>query len=542
MEKMVLSSLVKVFSDEKPAAKEISGFSMLKNERTSFQLAVLPNEDIAASVEVSGIDGKNVKVYSVRDVPVGLACNKDADDYFLRKTSGNYPDVLERIGGGISLKKDRWQSVWIEINPKGEISGDFEVTVSLTACGKTLVSGAVTVEIIDAELPKQTLINTHWYHADCLCNYYKVEAFSQEFWRINENFVKTAVRYGINFILVPLFTPPLDTMVGGERLTIQLVGVKFSGAKYIFDFSRLTEWLDMCDRCGVQYFEMSHLFTQWGAKHAPKIIATDVKGRKKKIFGWKTRTSSKKYDEFLRQFAAALIKFIDRRGIRERCFFHVSDEPNMRQLATYKRRADYLHSLFPGFTFIDALSEYEFYEKGAVQQPIPNCEAIEDFVGRVPELWTYYCCGPYKDTLPNRFIAMPSQRNRVLGYLMYAYDVKGFLQWGYNYYYTRLSLRSVDPYKETDAGGAFSAGDAFVVYPGKNGEALPSLRLKVFYDGLQDMRALQLLESLTSRENALSVLKNGLESELKFTQYPCSDEWHLETRRRINAEIKKNIK
>lgn len=542
MEKMVLSSLVKVFADEKPSAQEITRFSMLKNERSSFQLAVLPQEDIAVSVEASGIDPKHIRFYAVQDVPVGLACNKDADDYFLRKTSGNYPDVLERVGGGVSLKKGQWQSVWVEINPKGMIDGVFDISVSLTACGKALVTGNVTVEIIDALLPKQTLINTHWYHADCLCHYYKVEAFSDEFWRINENFVKTAVRYGINFILVPLFTPPLDTITGGERLTIQLVGVKFSGSKYTFDFSRLTQWLDMCERCGVDYFEMSHLFTQWGAKHAPKIVATDAKGRQKKIFGWKTRTASKKYDEFLRQFSQALIKYIDKRGIRERCFFHISDEPQMRQLPIYKRRADFMHSLFPGFTFIDALSEYEFFEKGAVQQPIPNCDSIENFAGKVPQLWTYYCCSPYKDTLPNRFIAMPSQRNRVLGYLLYAYDCKGFLQWGYNFYNTRYSLRSVDPYRETDAGGAFPAGDSFVVYPSKTGEALPSLRLKVFYDGLQDMRALQLLESLTSRENALSVLKSGLDKELKFTQYPCSDKWQLETRERINAEIKKNLK
>lgn len=541
MEKIVLSSLVKVFADEKPSAKEISGFSMLKNERSSFQLAVLPQEDSAATVEVSGIDEKYVKMYFVRDVPVGLACNRDADDYFLRKSAGDYPDVLERIGGGISLKKDRWQSIWVEINPKGEISGSFDVCVSLTSGGTVMAQGGVKVEIIDALLPKQSLINTHWYHTDCLCHYYNVETFSDEFWRINENFIKTAVRYGINFILVPLFTPPLDTMVGGERLTVQLVGVKYSGKKYTFDFSRLTQWLDMCEKCGVEYFEMSHLFTQWGAKHAPKIVATDPKGRQKKIFGWKTRTSSKKYNEFLRQFAVALTGYIDSRGIRERCFFHISDEPQMHQLPVYKRRAEFMHSLFPGFTFIDALSEYAFYEKGALQLPITNCKAIEDFVGRVPELWTYYCCSPDTRTLPNRFIAMPSQRNRVLGYLLYAYDCKGFLQWGYNFYNTRYSLRSVDPYNETDAGGSFPSGDSFVVYPDKDGKALPSLRLKVFYDGLQDMRALQLLESLTSREKALEVLKSGLDRELKFEQYPCSDEWQLETRERINAEIKKHL-
>ncbi|MES9143981.1 glycoside hydrolase domain-containing protein, partial [Cutibacterium acnes] len=70
------------------------------------------------------------------------------------------------------------------------------------------------------------------------------------------------------------FTPPLDTKVGGERPTVQLVGVNVTNGKYSFDFSKLKRFVDMCLGLGVEYFEMSHLFTQWGAAFAPKVIAT----------------------------------------------------------------------------------------------------------------------------------------------------------------------------------------------------------------------------------------------------------------------------
>jgi len=43
----------------------------------------------------------------------------------------------------------------------------------------------------------------------------------------------------------------------------------------------------MCKEHGIQCFEIAHLFTQWGAKHAPKIMAT-VDGEYRKIFGWET--------------------------------------------------------------------------------------------------------------------------------------------------------------------------------------------------------------------------------------------------------------
>jgi hypothetical protein len=296
----------------------------------------------------------------------------------------------------------------------------------------------------------------------------------------------------------------------------------------------------MCRECGIEYFEMSHLFTQWGAKHAPKIVAIDSKGREKKIFGWTTRTSSKEYDKFLRAFASELIKVIDSENIREKCIFHVSDEPNIKQLETYKKRAKFICEIFPGFKVIDALSDYEFYETGAVKQPIPSEDHIEKFVGNVPELWTYYCCGQGTKYVPNRFMSMPSLRNRVLGIILYKYDVKGFLQWGYNFYNSQYSIKAIDPYKVTDAGGGFPSGDSFMVYPAQDGTALASLRLKVFYDGFQDIAALRLLESKIGREKVIEFIDKDLFKPLTFMEYPHETEWLLETREKINKMIKEN--
>ena len=119
--------------------------------------------------------------------------------------------------------------------------------------------------------------------------------------------------------------------------------------------------------------------------------------------------------------------------------------------------------------------------------------------------------------------------------------MKGFLHWGYNFYYTRFSKRLVNPFTESDAGGKFPAGDSYVVYPGKNYEPLDSLRLHVFYDGFQDMLALKLLEKLTSKEKATAIIEGELEKPLTFSEYPHSAEWILKTREKINSEIKKNL-
>ena len=530
MEIKILSSLAKIFPDEICCGYEINSVSCLKNERTSFQLAVKSDSDLSAGISS---DSKNLNIYKIQYVPAKLTSGENRDDYFIRDAKpGFYPDVLIPCGGKVQLKKDEWTPVWCELIPDGKLdAGEHEITVTV---GDDTVK--INAEIADASYEEQSLICTHWFHTDCLASYYNVEVFSDEYWRIVENFMRTAVSHGINLILTPLFTPPLDTEVGGERPTVQLVDVKKHGYQYTFGFEKLKKWIDLADQCGIKYFEMSHLYTQWGAKHAPKIMAETSKGYKH-IFGWKTNAHGQGYSNFLRQLAPELIRFIDENGIRERCMFHTSDEPGEKDYISYKKSAKLMKELFGDFRRTDALSEYSFYKHGLTEYPITGIEKIEDFAGRVPELWTYYCCGPYRENLPNRFNAMPSLRSRILGFIMYKYDVKGFLHWGYNFYYTQYSKRKVDPFTETDAGGNFSSGDSFVVYPAPDGTAYVSLRLKVFYDAIQDFEALRLLEKKIGREKTLEILNKDLEKPLSARDYPHSEEWLIEKRREINKRL-----
>ena len=75
-------------------------------------------------------------------------------------------------------------------------------------------------------------------------------------------------------------------------------------------------------------------------------------------------------------------------------------------------------------------------------------------------------------------------------------------------------------------------GDTFQVYPGPDGEPIESIRMMVFEQCLCDMRALKLLESLTSREHVLELIGAGLEHELTFSDYPRTDEYLTSLRAR----------
>ena len=63
--------------------------------------------------------------------------------------------------------------------------------------------------------------------------------------------------------------------------------------------------------------------------------------------------------------------------------------------------------------------KYDFYQKGLVQTPVVSLNHIKPFLeNRVSPLWAYYCCGP-RTVYPNSFLAMPSYRVQILGFLLY---------------------------------------------------------------------------------------------------------------------------
>lgn len=535
----LLSSLEKIYHNDKLPDCDYKGFSMLKNEKKSFQVAVESNEDFTGELSVySNIN--TIHLYSVEHIKSDYPMAENADDYYRFSDDSFYPDLLLPIDKCVYFKKGT-NIFWVELIPDGSFIGSDKINISVIADNDIIATKSLQVEIINYELDFKDFIYTSWFHTDCLMSYYNIEAFSDEYWRITRNFLKTANEYGMNCVLTPIFTPPLDTEVGKERPTVQLVDVTIKNGQYSFNFDKLSYWIKMAKKCGIKYFELSHFFTQWGAHHAPKIMAT-VDGKYKQIFGWQTKSDSKEYKQFLSEFSSELKSFIEKNDLKEHIILHVSDEPNLYALHSYTKASKLIHKLFKGYKIVDALSDIWYYRLGIVTTPIPSNDHIDKFIGKTKELWTYYCSAQNKKYVSNRFFCNDSIRTRVIGYQLFKYDVKGFLHWGYNFYYTQLSKKLIDPYKVSDAGGKFPSGDSYVVYPAKDGTANHSIRLKVFYDGLQDMAALNVLEKLTNKEYCLKIIECDGISPITFSKYPHSDEWMLNTREKINSAIKENIK
>jgi hypothetical protein len=353
-----------------------------------------------------------------------------------------------------------------------------------------------------------------------------------------ESFIRVAVENGINMILTPIFTPELDTYIGGERLTTQLVDItREMDGTYTFGFEKLDRWLEICGRVGVEYFEIPAFFTQWGAKNAPKIMAK-VNGEEKRIFGWETDALGEEYAEFLGAFIPAFLSYMKEKGLDKRCYFHVSDEPKLEQIEHYRACKELIGQHLAEYPIIDALSDYSFYETGILEKPVPFIGHLQPFLdGKVKGLWTYYCGNGGGKTITNRLFAMPLARTRILGVQLYLYRIEGFLHWGYNFYNNCRSYDAVNPFLCTDGAYWAASGDCFLVYPGDGEEAWESIRLNAMREAMDDLRALELCESLLGREVTEKLILEGTDGELTYDHYPREASYLLNLREKVALAI-----
>ena len=542
----LVSSMEKIFPWREPTGEGITReMTCLKGEVISFQIGYFWNYDqkMYGKVKVEADEGVHVSVRTVNLVPCAYPYYLQADEDYLSTQPGLYPDLLSDMTEfGFPLIVGQWRSLWVDLETDMDTkAGVYPVKITLAVDGTEKQEVFETsLEVLNAELPPLSIPHTEWFHSDCLANYYEVDVFSEEHWNIIENFIRTAVKRKCNMILTPIFTPPLDTAVGGERRTVQLVDVTVTSEGYQFGYEKFERWVEICKRCGVKFFEISHLFSQWGAVAAPKIVGM-VDGKEQKIFGWQTKAAGEAYAAFMNQFLSSFTAKLKNMGIDKQCYFHISDEPSFEQLESYRAAKNLVIEHLKDFHIIDALSDFSFYKEGVIEEPICANNHIEPFLENRPEkLWTYYCVAQNLE-VSNRFIVLPGYRTRILGAQLYKYDIAGFLHWGYNFYNSQYSLYPINPYECTDAGAAFPSGDPFLVYPGKDGKPEESMRIMYMNEAMQDLMVMKYLEKLTDKETVMKCIEwDGME-EITFKVYPRNLTYLKEVKDKLYREIKKHI-
>ena len=546
----LVSSLEKVFIDDSiDNFEELKPFSTLMGERFSVQLLYVdegedytfPNRPFV-NLEVGGTLAAYTTVRDVRCVPVDRPINPERhDSQYLRKTAGIYPDILTplRYGGKVVVGRDKLRSLWIEVEPQDSLSGEQDLTLTLTLDGVSREE-KFTVSIIPVKLSDNAPIFTQWFYCDCLADYYNVQAWSEKHWEIVENFARLYTKRGRNMIYTPLFTPALNVLPPYMRTPSQLIDVYVKDGEYSFGFDKVDRWVDMCDRLGIEYLEISHFFDQHMAAHSAKIYAT-LDGEEQQLFGWDTRSDDEEYLRFLRKTLSAFIEHMKARGDDKRCYYHISDEPHLNIIEHYTKIRNSIADIIEGYPIMDALSDFDFYQTGVVDTPVPVTSSLEPFIeADIKNLWTYYACGQLVD-YSNCYVAMPSYRTRSIGMQLFKYNIKGFLHWGYNYYNNRASGDAINPYLDLGGEDWVPAGDTFIVYPAQDGTPLESIRFITMDEAFEDIRAMRTAEAYTSHEEVVKAMEDALGEEITFRRCAHSTDEMLRVRKAVNDLIIKHI-
>ena len=525
----------------------------LPGEHFSYQIIMFGDVSVdfhkVYKVSVDSPISDYVRLHVVRSVITDLPRRTDADEDYVASAPSLIPDVLEPIEYQKNMVSctNGLAAIWVEIAlPRDAKPGKYPVTVNfdlftsdkITGTNETVAFKSTTLEleVIESRLPEQELIFTQWFHVDAIASAHRTPIYSEEHWRLIESYMRLASELGINMILTPVITPPLDTAPGTHRAITQLVKVFLDETGYSFDFSLLERYIKLALACGFKYFEISHLFSQWGCKFTPNIEVTE-NGKTSLKFGWHMLASDPEYARFLGALIPELLSVFEKLGMKDKAYFHVSDEPSEAHLEAYSYASKLLKSLIGNCQTMDALSHIDYYERGLIERPIPATDHIEPFLeAKVKELWTYYCCGEHS-LVSNRFIGMPPYRNRAIGIQMYKYDIAGFLQWGYNFYYSKLALYEINPYITTSTDGLYSSGDAFSVYPGRDG-AIPSMRAYVFREALEDISLCRLLEKKIGKAAVVKLIEDEAGMEITFKSYPKDKEFFPRLTKRIKEMLK----
>jgi len=499
------------------------------NEQMSFQVAMrTTDEKLRVSVEAEGPGGWTVRVRRVGYVPMlhhNTATKFDPLDMEgIGKVPGYVPDPLFDENS-VMLAQGETHSFWITVRPgRGTRPGQYSIRVRVTPEGGKPQQHKASVRLYDVVLQKRRDFPiVQWFYVDSLMDWYKTRISDKRLWEILPAYFRDVAEHGQSGVLVPCFTPPTD----GVKRPTQLLKVHRRGKdRYEFDWSDVRRYMRLARQCGVEHFEWNHLFTQWGVKHAIRIYEGQGEDEKR-LWPPSTGATSPTYRRFLQQYIPQMHSFLKREGHLDRTFFHLSDEPHGEEhLKNYRAARTMMKELAPWMKFMDALSQIEFAQQGLVDIPVPSIQTALDFHKAGISSWCYYCCGP-RGPYINRLMDTPLAKIAMHGLLFYRWPFKGFLHWGYSYWYRSQTREMIDPYIVQDGlfwDRGWAYGDTFCVYPGANGP-VDSIRWEMFGESMQDYRLLQTL-GVDRNSKLLAPIKS-------FSDFPKTEAWRREARHKL---------
>ena len=395
-----------------------------------------------------------------------------------------------------------------------------------TYCGNLLWQSSLTllarelslkVNVHPVALPpvgKDSFKYTNWMDFDSMAASHGLKPWSEEHWKMIEKYVRLAARGRQN--------------VGLMR---DVFGKDACGEVCV-DKEKFSRFLDLYDSVGIWYLEGTHLARFSNGWGSPTFNTRDTA----KV------TTTVEGSLALSKLAKMFMEEIEKRGLKDRWYQHVADEPGGKNIGEYRITAGIVRRYMPGIRMVDAVVSPSF--AGALDVWCPTVDSFElhraqydsfrtNFGDRV---WCYTCCVPGGKWM-NRTMDGELLRPALIPWVAVMWDIDGFLHWGYNRWQRE---QGQDPFTEpypkkwsgSNDGNSLPPGDTHIVYPGTDGP-WPSVRLEATRAGMEDA---DLLTLLRRRDKAQA---DGVVTRIArgFRDYTPSCKLYREVRRDLLRRI-----
>ena len=402
--------------------------------------------------------------------------------------------------------------------PKGAKSFDIRFRIKQGNEERKL---SLKVNVHNVLLPpvgKDSFKYTNWMDFDSMAVSHGLKPWSEEHWKMIEKYVRLATRGRQNMGLM------------------RAVFEKDANGAMRIDKKKFARFLDIYNRTGIWYLEGTHLagfVNGWGSPAFKTAYTTNV-------------TTTVEGALALSKLAKMYMEEIETRGLRDRWYQHVADEPGGANVPEYRITAGIVRRYMPGIRTVDAVEEPSF--AGALDVWCPKVNSFErhhalydsfrtNFGDRV---WCYTCCVPGGKWM-NRTMDGELLRPALIPWVSVMWDVDGFLHWGYNRWQRN---QGQDPFKEpypkswggSNNGNSLPSGDTHIVYPGKDGP-WPSARLEATRAGMEDADLLTMLRR-RDKERADGLVRRIARG---FLDYTPSCKLYREVRRDILRALESKI-
>jgi hypothetical protein len=487
LECFATSDLDRVFEDgygspeSRPSALSLSG---LRNETISAQCVVLAHEDLeGVAVSVGPLQqGQGPGVIPAQNVHWNFVAgifieknspNRQRED-LLRPAPAWFPDYLSE-DRTCSMRKGTRKAVYFTIEiPREALPGEYRATVTARA-SSTSTTLPLALQVYPLTLPEERHVwVTEWFSTSEFSKHHHMAPSDEEhFYRLLKVYAENMAEHRQNVFRVGLESVESRIMADG---------------KLEFDFARFDKLAQVFwDTGRMDLLETGFIaeFGKGGWSGSEIVLANfpvkEANGQRSSVSG----------EEFLPQFLPAFGSHLRAKGWLAKTVFHICDEPSNHNIMAWRNASDFVHRYAPELRRIDAIETPHCL--GALEVWVPKLDhlatwqdAYEEAQRQGNELW-FYTVGIFQGgSLLNKTVDVPLIEARLMHWLNYRYNLRGYLHWGFNAW-------TDDP---INASGEHR-GDGWHVYPKKDG-LLNSVRWEQMRNGLQDYECLWFLENKVS--------------------------------------------